>query len=496
MKSNLLKSVLFAIFAVAMGMTAVSCSSNEDNATGSSPVAVPGQDWSKQQAKYTIMFYGCGGGDVDYQLERAITGIVNQLSVPANQVRYTVMYSMSKNGVKYGQKPGDESFYLGEWGTTYRYEMTPQNDFTKEGYRAKYKYKNASEVKLYEVSTITDYIEWAKKTAPADNYILMPINHGGGFDAPTETLTRGIGYDDNHLDKDKSGIGIPVKAFAEALKQTNTHLKAIYWVGCLMGQIEVLTEVAPYCDYQFCSTHVSRAIDYLAYSIVNAINRYPDNFEQAALADGQNLMDSKYIEMFQNITDDKNYPGTHDENCDWGCWRSDKVAAINEQVKRLATLLSDVYDTQKDEIDLATYSTYNYELEYNYLDLIDLATQVAEKLSDERADSIAYDIVEKLQKAVDDACIYRINGLNRKSADGVYIAPLNQKFSIGISIYAANEPMYRIYGQNYVSSAFNAATGWSKWLDKNRVSIFSSKLNPCNDSSWELEWLENPMPEE
>lgn len=52
-----------------------------------------------------------------------------------------------------------------------------------------------------------------------------------------------------------------------------------------MGQLEVMTQLAPYCDYQFCSSHVSRAIGSLFYDIIDAINQEPDDFEKAALVD-------------------------------------------------------------------------------------------------------------------------------------------------------------------------------------------------------------------
>jgi hypothetical protein len=59
-----------------------------------------------------------------------------------------------------------------------------------------------------------------------------------------ETPTRSIIYDDNHDNK-----GVATKTMAEAFKETDTHLKAIVWFACLMGQLEVLTEMAPYCDF-------------------------------------------------------------------------------------------------------------------------------------------------------------------------------------------------------------------------------------------------------
>ncbi len=137
-----------------------------------------------------------------------------------------------------------------------------------------------------------------------------------------ETPTRSIIYDDNHDNK-----GVATKTMAEAFKETDTHLKAIVWFACLMGPLEVLTEMAPYCDYQFASSHVSRAITEIVSTLIEALNESPDDFEKAAKRHCEKL-EAEYITSFQNIPDDKDPNVKHQENCDFSCWRSDKLAAI------------------------------------------------------------------------------------------------------------------------------------------------------------------------
>lgn len=195
------------------------------------------------------------------------------------------MYSMSANASK-------EDFpdtFRGERGKTYRYVLSKDTDLTQSGYRNKYFYKNASEVELYKASTLTDVIKWSMQNALAENYILEIVNHGGGFDLDTEYLTRGIAYDDNHK-VDGASKGIAIKTIAEAVKEAGVHLKAIYWNGCMMGQLEVLTEVAPYCDYQFSSSHVACANSHHVLSLIKALNANPNDFELAAQAHKSLLM--------------------------------------------------------------------------------------------------------------------------------------------------------------------------------------------------------------
>ncbi len=486
MKRNFLRMLLVGAIAL-VGVAMTSCS--KDDSTGGG-----GGD---QKAKYTVMLYGCGGSDVDMMLENILDPILKEVSKSNNQVRFMVMYSMSKNGDKYKPyaKNGSTDIFNGEYGMTYRYEISAAtfSDFTeansKQLYRERLKYKKASEVNLYEKATLKEYIEWCKKTAPAENYILIPCNHGGGFDLETEVM-RGIIYDDNH-----GGTGVSVKTIAAALKETNTHLKAIYWYGCLMGQLEVLTETAPYCDYQFTSTHVARVNEDHPVGLVKAINDYPNDFEQAAKKQRQYL-ETSFLDPFKNAKDKDGKPDP--ENCDFGCWRSDKIAAINAQVKKLGELLTSNYSTeeQKADVDAASRNVYVYEWEYPHVDVLDYVDNLAYYMDGDDAKAKAKAIAEDMNKAINDAIVqnYRISGVYRKYADGKLVTTTRGTFSLGISLYTKSDEAYQKHAANFKSSAFDQATSWSNWLDKNAVTVMPASIdelmNPVNNSSVQLWWLE------
>ena len=480
LKRNFLKLLLIGAIGL-VGFAMASCSKDDSNDDA-------GGKGADQKAKYTIMFYGCAGGNLDYWLLEAMPEIITSLKVPHNKVRFAVMYNSSKDASMYAKDANTD--FISDWATCYRFELTPQTDLTKEGFRAKYKYKNASEVPLYKTATIVEYINWVKQNVPAENYILMPMNHGGGLDL-SEEITRGIGYDTNHQGPNKHIYGIGERAFVDALKQTNTHLKAIYWCGCLMGQLEVLTQLAPYCDYQFCSSHVSRTIPSLFYNIIDAINVEPDNFEKAALVDYE-LHKKTYNKYFINVPDNDNSGKTHNENCDWGCWRSDKLAGINAQVKKLATLLTDNYgdNTKMPQIDNATAKTYVLQYDTYFADVLDYAVNLAERLDDGQ-NATANQIVTDMEKALNDAKVYRLDGINVVNSKGEKIAPKKGYFSLGISIYSSGDEIWEAYGANYKANDFDKATGWSKFLDMNTVGVVEGDTNPANRSIWDLGYLED-----
>ena len=478
--------VLSVALFVVMGAVMTSCSNDDNAATDNDPYK---QYWEGKTAKYTIMFYGCGGGNVDAQLTDAIYYVQQRLNVETNQVRFVVMYSMSKPGTKF-RKTNPDPVY-GEWGETYRYELTPYT--TQENYRENGYYKPASEVKLYEVETIKEFINWAKETAPAENYILMPTNHGGGFDLDDEQMpeeeakTRAIGYDDN-----QNGRGIPTKAFAQALKETNTHLKAVYWNGCMMSQLEVMTEIAPYCDYQFGGSHVQYALERHSYAIVEALNAYPDNFEQAALRQGE-LLNAPRVNNDLGLADvliDNEDP-MKNANGDFGCWRSAGLAAINAQVKKLADVVTKGYADNdiRAKINNATSSVYMFDKGYNYVDVLDYALHIYYNLKTAETEEIYLN----LEKALEEAKVYQICYLNRKivAADGetVYTKwPATDRYSLGISLYSCTDLRWLYYKSVYKASAFEKATGWSKFLDINLKEL-DPNVNPANDSRITPFWM-------
>lgn len=507
MKNFFIKLMSVALF-VAVGTFFSSCISNADNSSGNMQQEDPYKDkWLNKTAKYTVMLYGCGGGDADTQLDYAIDYVKHFLKADNNQVRFVVMYSTSKNPPKHRENHNEPvNLLYGHWASTYRYELTP--GITTENYHERCYYKPASEVELYRVETIKEFINWTKQTAPAENYILMPTNHGGGFDLEEETpiRTRSIIYDDNHVDEKGDNKGVATKAFAQALQETQTHLKAIYWNGCLMGQLEVLTEMAPYCDYQFGSAHLTRVNPRHVYGIIEAINTFPDDFEQAAKQHGTimnapngNLQyyDYNFLKEFQNLANPKNQQEVHDENCDFGCWRSEGLTAINTQVKKLADFLDANYDTYVVQFGTAIWATYNFAKGQPYLDVLDLVFKVDEAFKtdeglaqDPKRNDVA-PIKQDLDNALKAACVYHIDGLHSmQNVENVQVPtwPGSNRYTLGISLYSKGNETYKKYKNVYKESSFDKFTGWSRFLDKNIVDI-RPDLNPSNNSWEDPVWI-------
>ena len=140
-------------------------------------------------------------------------------------------------------------------------------------------------------------------------------------------------------------------------------------------------------------------------------------------------------------------------------------------------------------IDAATAKTYVLEYDTHFADVLDFAVNVAERLDDGQ-NATANQIVADLEKAISDANVYRINGVNIINSKGETIAPKKGFFSLGISIYAYNNVTWELYGENYKATDFDKATGWSTFLDQNTVEVMKGDTNPANNSIRNLGYLD------
>ena len=98
---------------------------------------------------------------------------------------------------------------------------------------------------MSEPQTLTDFIVWTKDNYPADRYILVLWDHGGGFSG---------GYGMDHLNKRADGESvIAASEIIEAIKNADTKFDVIGFDACLMQDIEYANALEPYADYYLAS---------------------------------------------------------------------------------------------------------------------------------------------------------------------------------------------------------------------------------------------------
>ena len=97
-------------------------------------------------------------------------------------------------------------------------------------------------VNCCSAAPLTEFIKWGVKNYPADRYILMFWDHGGG-------PVYGFGYDDSTQSEDS----LTVAEMQKALRDAGTVFDFIGMDCCIMSSIEVSCALYDFCDYMILS---------------------------------------------------------------------------------------------------------------------------------------------------------------------------------------------------------------------------------------------------
>ena len=95
---------------------------------------------------------------------------------------------------------------------------------------------NLGDVSMVEQQTLQDFVKFAKENYPAENYILVLWDHGGG-------VPLGFGSDELHDGK------LTEIEIAEAIKNADIQFETVIFNACLMGSLEVAKALDPYTEY-------------------------------------------------------------------------------------------------------------------------------------------------------------------------------------------------------------------------------------------------------
>ena len=98
---------------------------------------------------------------------------------------------------------------------------------------------------MSEPETLTDFILWAKENYPADRYMLVLWDHGGGF-------ASGYGMDDLNKREDGEDI-MSASEIIKAIGDAGMKFDLIGFDACLMQNVEYANALEPYADYYLAS---------------------------------------------------------------------------------------------------------------------------------------------------------------------------------------------------------------------------------------------------
>ena len=154
-------------------------------------------------------------------------------------------------------KQGDALKFVMECGGSYRWFTRGIRDNSVGRYVMENgKLKKAMDIDSYTSMSsreeLLDFITWTKENYPADRYMLVLWDHGGG-------LSTGYGMDDLNRRTDNSIGTIMVDEIVSAIKDSGVKFDMIGFDACLMQNIETAVLLEPYADYFLASEETEPA---------------------------------------------------------------------------------------------------------------------------------------------------------------------------------------------------------------------------------------------
>ena len=235
--------MLAAVLCCAMTTTVfTACSSDNDD----NPTPNPTEDL----VDYTIIYYAQGGKNLD----AGIMGNINQFFLADassfKKVNVVGQFKFSTAENLMAIMPENYATQLGS--KTYRFVANSEVE-DEEAWMDDANIYGADNCDCTNPDSLTNFINWAAKTCPAKNYVLILSDHGGGYiphdDLPYQTATRGLIYDDGY-DNDH----FTISSLTSALRAASIRPQVIYMDACLMNSVEYQFEMKDLCDYYVAST--------------------------------------------------------------------------------------------------------------------------------------------------------------------------------------------------------------------------------------------------
>lgn len=496
---------------LAGGWLLAACSSDDASSQPRTPEPSP---TPAETVDYTVMLYTIGGENLDIDTEGDMIKACKGLKEQDPNVRFLVQYKYSsQQGLnKQQQEEGGNYTFLGKAASVYRFELIPSmlpegggmELFTDDMLYG----KQQATAQMYQPDSIASFIKYCQQTAPAKNYILIIGDHGGGYEVVGDAYKDGRGTravcSDGTL---KDTPGISVHELREGIEKSGVHLKMVIYDDCLMNTLEVLSEYQDIADYVMASNHITTGGDFTLL----------DNSLRAAAGNGdfvgeigkymEQMMKEKYDNQLESDDVLEKFPNKK-RHCDFVLTDMQKFKDVLPAMKlftdKLVELKSPLtFDAAEgcyqpssgvSIYDVLSYAslmkTANAELAESVDNLIKAveAAQVKHVYTQEairylEKDSKYAPEYHKLSYLVNIGC-GRSNaagesfGLLRTSTiseDG-YIECIDNNgqywiFNPATDMFTRDKenvnPLYS-WANGYSLTAFEKATGWTRWIMKNR----------------------------
>lgn len=431
-----MRKITFKLAMLFLMVLSVSCVKKEY-------ITVEPKEEPKDNSSYTIMMYGCGGGNLDMFMVNNIREAL--LAGSTDRVKFTGQVKFSKAFQDYEETSGTQRFVVGP-ATDKWYTPVEVLD---------------TELPLYDPQSLTDFINWSKEQCPADEYILILWNHGGGWTPwgdGNSVSSRAVVYDDVLNDR-----GLTLDDLVKGINDSGTKMKMIYYDACLMGMVEIMTALTECADYVLSASHITPGLggDYssLMYylnnstNFVEAIKTYcfetVSHWNTQGLPGDLTLVDtSKMDNLLSEISVFSGY--------------------LKEMMPAALKYAQDPESVTPDEMVITSTlmkginNCYMYEtsyIEFPFFDLLNFAEILANGAASTYSAKLV-DIASRLNRAFNEVIVYQ-------KLSNIIVNKLD--LSLAVTIVDAGRWGEHYYDGIYSKLKFDEVTNWGEWLSINPI---------------------------
>ena len=364
--------------------------------------------------EWTVMIYL----DADNDLESAGINDINEMELVGS--------SSKVNIVVQADRIPNYNFSNDDWTTTRRYYITQDSDQMQ--INSLLIGGDLGELNMGDPDTLVDFANWAVTEYPAEKYLLVIWNHGGGFRSPA--YSKGIAQDDTS-GKDIITMSELEDALSAISVQMGKNIDIVGMDACSMAMIEVAYQIKDSADILVTSEELEPGDGWPYDTILAQLAANPTMSPTQLAID---IVD-KYIFSypFKEVTQsaiDLSY--------------MDDLAG---QLSSMAdSIMSDTL-TSKDAYLNAAYSSQHYSDYYHdFIDLYDFCNKVYYYSNSFEVKAIALIVQQNL-----------LNSVINSDYNGGSVSDTK-----GLSIYF---PLYKEYdSENYNNTNFAQDTFWDEML--------------------------------
>jgi hypothetical protein len=379
---------------------------NEPTADSAAPNGAATPAAAGKPDTWLVMLYQNADDEV---LEQDIFIDLNEAEIVGSTDAVTIVSQLDRYQ---GAFEGD-----GDWTTSKRFLVTQDDDLDAIHSQ---EIADLGEIDSGNKDSLIDFAAWAIQTYPAEHYVLILSDHGAGWE--------GGWNDDEPVAESSFRMQDIDDALGTILSKTNIGVfELVGFDACLMGQVEVMSAIAPHARFAVGSEETEPSLGWAYASFLKTLN---DNPGMSGKELGQAIVDS-YINQDFRITDDQARRIFAE-----GDFSAESVAAdlvkentltavdlgaihnLDAAINDLATALSKV--DQSSVAEARAYaqsytSVFGDDVPPSYIDLGHFADLLLEGVSDPQVTEAAQNVKRALASSV----IAEMHGSERPGSHGL-----------------------------------------------------------------------------